>query len=190
METAHKTCKKCGEVKPLDMFPLCKGKHRARCKPCHSADAMLWAKKNKEKYKARLRQWNIKNNKPVFMGPPLPKEVKAARKLAYAQSIAPRMREHRKKWESKNKHAVIAKTRAYQARKITALPSWADLEQIKKIYLFRDLMQKERGIEMEVDHIVPLQSKSVCGLHVQANLQVIPKSENRKKANRRWPDMP
>lgn len=38
--------------------------------------------------------------------------------------------------------------------------------------------------------IVPLKSALVCGLHVEHNLQVIPKTENLKKFNSVWPGMP
>jgi hypothetical protein len=41
-----------------------------------------------------------------------------------------------------------------------------------------------------VDHIVPLVSKFVCGLHCEANLQLLPGPENQRKGNRVWPDMP
>lgn len=66
---------------------------------------------------------------------------------------------------------------------------------------FFDLMEREAyrlcrertrttGVRFEVDHIVPLRSKVVCGLHNEHNLRVIPAIENNRKGNRRWPDMP
>lgn len=39
-------------------------------------------------------------------------------------------------------------------------------------------------------HIVPLQSKLVCGLLVPANLREIPGAENSSTGNYYWPDMP
>jgi len=41
----------------------------------------------------------------------------------------------------------------------------------------------------EVDHIYPLQSKWMCGLHCEANLQILTESQNASKGNRWWPGM-
>jgi len=49
---------------------------------------------------------------------------------------------------------------------------------------------REYCFPVEVDHIVPLKSSTVCGLHTQANLQILPSVDNSRKGNHWWPDMP
>jgi hypothetical protein len=65
-----------------------------------------------------------------------------------------------------------------------ATPPWVDMAEIAAVYAERDRMTAATGIEHEVDHIVPLVNRHVCGLHVRANLRVIPRSENRRKSNK------
>jgi hypothetical protein len=76
------------------------------------------------------------------------------------------------------------------ALKAKASPSWSDQEQIKTFYIEAQKLSQETGVKWHVDHIVPLNSKFVCGLHVSANLRVITASENISKSNSYWPDMP
>lgn len=55
--------------------------------------------------------------------------------------------------------------------------------QVRQVY-------SEAGPGDEVDHIVPLRSELVCGLHVPWNLQAVPRHENQSKKNLYWPDCP
>lgn len=50
--------------------------------------------------------------------------------------------------------------------------------QIAKIY------QEARNKGLTVDHIIPLNGKNVCGLHVPWNMQLLSKSENSSKGNK------
>lgn len=70
-------------------------------------------------------------------------------------------------------------------------PSWADIDEIKRIYKKAEELRKKFGKNSFcVDHIVPLRSKYVCGLHCPDNLRVITWEENCAKSNNWWPDMP
>lgn len=61
---------------------------------------------------------------------------------------------------------------------------------LSEIYDLRDLRNHHTNVTWHVDHIIPLQSLLVCGLHCGFNLRVIPAEENIKKGNRWWDDMP
>ena len=73
---------------------------------------------------------------------------------------------------------------------IRPVPAWANRFYIAEAYRLARIRTAATGIKHVVDHIVPLQSPLVCGLHVEANLQVIPESINASKGNRWWKDMP
>lgn len=83
----------------------------------------------------------------------------------------------RKAHYHKNKAAYLARCWKRRAMKLKACPVWSDLLAIREIY---KLCPKG----FEVDHIIPLQGKDVCGLHVSWNLQYLTRAENRSKGNR------
>lgn len=57
-------------------------------------------------------------------------------------------------------------------------PTWANREAIDAIYA------EARRTNMTVDHIVPLRGKTVSGLHVESNLQLLTHEQNARKGNR------
>lgn len=63
-------------------------------------------------------------------------------------------------------------------------PQWAEKEEIQKMYDYASQLTIATGIKHHVDHIIPLNSDLVCGLHVLNNLQVIPGAVNLRKNSR------
>lgn len=74
-----------------------------------------------------------------------------------------------------------------RAAKNQALPKWADKKKIAQIYDECIRISADTGIPHQVDHIYPLTSGWVCGLHCEANLQILPAAVNHTKSNRPWP---
>jgi len=57
-------------------------------------------------------------------------------------------------------------------------------EWLSKIYAEAKRMTEIFGVEIQVDHIVPIKGKDVCGLHVPWNLQLTTKTFNCSKKNK------
>jgi hypothetical protein len=91
------------------------------------------------------------------------------------------------KWRNENPDKNTAKTARYNAKKLKATPSWLTNEQksqIESVYWLARLQQELTDEQYHVDHIVPLRGKTVCGLHVPWNLQVMSAKENMTKGNK------
>lgn len=138
-----------------------------------------WAKANPEKVKAMKRAYAAKHSKKIM-----------ERVVKWVRNNPEKRKANVSRWDKANADQVNAKTAKRRATKLNATPLWANTFFIKEAYHLAKLRTKVMGFEWEVDHIVPLQSKVVCGLHVENNLQVIPKMNNRIKSNTSWPDMP
>lgn len=83
-------------------------------------------------------------------------------------------------WYDSNKHIRAqnsAKRRA--ARKQASIFLIHDNYKKEIIHIYKEASDKN----MQVDHIVPIQGKYVCGLHVPWNLQLLNKSDNASKGN-------
>lgn len=128
-----------------------------------------WRENNREYDRARKERWREEN--PEYG------------KQWIAENAA-RMSELRKAWREQNIHRLLARDARRRAAKRNATPPWADNERIVQMYADAQVLSAELGVKFEVDHIVPLQGKLVCGLHWEGNLQIIPANDNRKKANK------
>jgi hypothetical protein len=158
-----KVCSACKLEKPHSDFyghTYSKDGYHNQCKAC----IKIYRDSNKERQKQYKKDWD-KTNKEY-------------------------LKEFFKAHYQANKTAYRAKGAKYRASQLRATPSWADLSCIKDFYECALAFRLYTGKEYHVDHIVPLQGKTVCGLHCEANLQVLPSVENVSKGNRWWPDMP
>ena len=105
-----------------------------------------------------------------------------------AKSIASQQRTYEKNpgyknsknnlWYAQNPGRRTFLSRKYQMAQLKRTPPWANLKAIAAIYA----EASSKGLT--VDHIVPLQSNLVSGLHVENNLQLLTKSENSAKSNK------
>lgn len=130
----------------------------------------------KEKARIRAREWATDNP-----------EKKREQDSRYYQANSERIRGQVKDYHRNNK----AKTRAWSARstakRLQRIPGWLrkeDWVKIEDFYILAAKMTAETGIKHQVDHVIPLNGRTVSGLHVPENLQVITAEENHKKRNK------
>lgn len=83
---------------------------------------------------------------------------------------------YHKQYIDSHRSEYNARNAARRAARVSATPSWANLDTIKRIY---DCAEGDH-----VDHIIPLQGEYVSGLHVESNLQYLSPEANLSKGNR------
>jgi len=170
----------------LPGFKLCrKGLHQhpitdRRCRECRAIYKRQWAQDNPERRKEASKRWRESNYKKY-----LEREKKYKRK--WYEANLRRARERVKSWKQNNAGMVNASIAKRRAVKKNSFPSWADRSVINKVYADAKGLAELTGIKHNVDHIYPLQSEYMCGLHVETNLQILTQKENISKGNRTWP---
>ena len=118
------------------------------------------------------------------------KDATAKRSKEWATANPEKQAARVKSWAAANPAKVTMKAGRRRASRLLATPLWANEFIISEAYELAQMRTKVTGIVWHVDHVVPLTSKLVCGLHCEHNIRVIPGSENIAKNNRYWPDMP
>jgi len=142
------------------------------CCECARLDKLAWRKANPEFVKV-LKLAEQKRNR----------EKANERNRRYAATHREQIREKNIKWAKENPAASSAKQARRRSRKLCATPAWADHGKIDRAYEMV-AEYRSKGINAHVDHIVPLQGRMVCGLHVHYNLQIIDGKYNLSKSNK------
>lgn len=169
-----KICSACKTEKPLSNFSIRKASqdgYTSACKTCVSL--------RRKSYESEKRY-----NKNYYLAN---KEASFQRKELWYKANPDKKRIHRKNYRTNNLEKVrLSEYTKYLSRK-THIPTWlseVQRQEIASIYSLRAEVELLTGERYHVDHIVPLQGKDVCGLHVPWNLQILPATLNLSKGNK------
>ena len=175
----NKKCGTCKTEKTFDMFyKASKGTHgiSARCKQCD----LEYQKQRKEQKSISNKKW-ADSNKGIAYKNLLRKKSKTNKLIKLNDKL--------EKLGELTEEKVFGWKKNYIKRNIAkakATPHWLDFEhkqKILQIYAITQQLQESTGAIYHVDHIVPLMSESVCGLHVWWNLQPLQEKSNVLKNN-------
>ena len=112
-------------------------------------------------------------NEKAIAGASLRKKVTQSCGCIRSEYIAKKNYKHGK---SRTPEYNAQQARMSNMKRKLKMPKWADKNKINKFY-------SNRPTGYEVDHIIPLNGKTVSGLHVENNLQYLKKEDNRLKSN-------
>jgi len=153
-------------------------KTKGSCVQCMKEDWKIDNDKRKEKPKSEAAKEAAKRY--------YERNKDAVKARANARSTTD-VNNYKKKYKELNPELYKALTSVRKRRHRNATPKWITAEQklaMRNLYLKAQELTKIAGERYVVDHIIPLISPEVCGLHVPWNLRVITQEENLKKSNK------
>lgn len=164
--------------------------YRSRNRQSLSAKRKQYYSVNKVRAAETRRTWTAKNS--VKAKALKQKWLASDRGLAWQREYALKYRarniqkvlQNEQRYRDCNREACRDRLRAVHAHRRSAVVSWADQNEIKRIYREARCKSVVEGLAYEVDHVIPLKGKTVSGLHVEYNLRIVPKKINRRKGNR------
>lgn len=129
------------------------------CCECANARANVTKAKNRDKYTASSALWG---------------KLNPEKRAQYQRTQNAKSPGRRNLW-----------TMNYRTAKADRMPKWLNdgqLFELESVYTYCSALRRI-GLDYHVDHVVPLRGKSISGLHVPWNLQVLPGRENMSKGN-------
>ena len=153
-------------------------KTKGSCVECVRED---WAKDNANRGKKPKSEASKAAGKRYYE-----KNKEAVKARANARS-KDEVSQYKRKYKEANPELYKALTSVRKRRHRDATPKWITTGHklaMRQLYLQAMELTKLTGERYVVDHIVPLISDVVCGLHVPWNLRVITQEENLRKSNK------
>lgn len=177
----HRWCKDCANTAKRDWH--------AKNKADQNAKSLAYYNENKDELKPKMVE-NYYENRGARISykrrydHEKKDEIRARRLERYSRNKE-KFRAQARSWAKENRHkasAANAKRRATLARAALNLSDDHKNEVYDIYWLARDL-KACTGYDYHVDHIIPLNGKGICGLHVPWNLQILPSHINQRKYN-------
>jgi hypothetical protein len=149
---------------------------KKRCPECRRISSNACYARNPDRQRKASREWRLKNPERNY-------ELLSK----WRKENAIQNQKLKDKWKKNNPDKLNASAAKRRATKKQAVPLWVNHDAIKAIYTECFQLNKTTGLSYHVDHIYPLKSSYMCGLHVENNLQIILAEQNLLKNNRVWP---
>ena len=143
--------------------------YRASHKAARRVALQVWREAHREEHNDWAREWN---------------RTHADKVAASATKWHEAHPDYRKNYRDAHRPKLAALLAKYRAAKLKATPHWLTREQFKQIekfYIEAHCLEQADGVKRHVDHIYPLRGKTVSGLHVPWNLQILTATDNRHK---------
>jgi len=169
-------CNRCGSTERDAETAQC-ASHQCWAERCKDYAASR-SEETVESQKARAREWRKERAAAGF--------TRTEEHRANYIKNKDKRKVYSAQWRKDNAAKIRSSSYRRIAMKKQAVPPWETPEMrecIDDMYRLADIMS--RKVPHEVDHIVPLKGKTVCGLHVPWNLWVITALENRSRP-RNW----
>lgn len=148
--------------------------------PSRRAAIYRWRKESPARFKEIARRYHLKNSTQRY-----------ERSLPWRARNRGRLNTYGRRHYAANKVVYTEKRARRRLLESRSIPPWAD--RLKILQLYRQARDEtlRTGVQMSVDHRVPLKgrvggSHIVCGLHTEQNLAVIPLIDNKTKSNTNW----